>query len=362
MKILFIITGLGVGGAERQVLSLAECFAAKGHNVKIAYLVEPAVLRAKVSSIEIIPLGLRKNPFSLINTLCNLFSLIKVFSPNIVHSHMFHANLLARCMRVFIRVPRLICTAHSTNEGGRLRMAAYRLTDSLADVSTNVSLQAVKEFERRKAVPVGTMISVLNGIDIDKYMFDENERLAQRKQFNVVNNTVILAVGRLYEAKGYPNLLNAFSMLAADDDGLRLWIIGDGPLREQLEHMVDALALNEKVSFLGVRHDVEKIMSAADVFVLSSKWEGFGLVVAEAMAVERVVVATDCGGVAEVLGSCGFLVQPDDPKGLSDKLKEAIELSPEQSKALGKEARDRIVKEFSLDSVVNRWIDIYRAK
>ncbi len=241
-------------------------------------------------------------------------------------------------------------------------MAAYRLTDSLADVSTNVSLQAVKEFERRKAVPVGTMISVLNGIDIDKYVFDEGERLAQRKQFNVENNTVIVAVGRLYEAKGYPNLLDAFSILAADDDGLRLWIIGDGPLREQLEHMVDSLALNEKVSFLGIRHDVEKIMSAADVFVLSSRWEGFGLVVAEAMAVERVVVATDCGGVAEVLGSCGFLVQPDDPKALSGKLKEAIELSPEQSKALGKEARDRIVKEFSLDSVASRWIDIYRAK
>src|SRR5690606_14611404 len=98
---------------------------------KIAYLTGSALLVPNSSRIDIVSLGLTNNPVSLLGALRNLAVLVKSFSPDVVHSHMFHANLLARLCRCFISMPRLVCTAHSTNEGGPVRMLAYRLTDTL---------------------------------------------------------------------------------------------------------------------------------------------------------------------------------------------------------------------------------------
>src|SRR5690606_32579609 len=112
-------------------------------------------------------------------------------------------------------------------------MLAYRLTDTLADVFTNVSLRAVREFERRRAVPLGRMISVPNGIDVPRYAFSQGARLELRSQFSAIDDKVILAVGRFYDAKDYPNLIRAFSLLANSEKSARLWIVGDGPLRAQ---------------------------------------------------------------------------------------------------------------------------------
>ncbi len=102
-------------------------------------------------------------------------------------------------------------------------------------------------------------------------------------------------------------------------------------------------------------------MRAADVFVLSSAWEGFGLVVAEAMATEKVVVVTDSGGVKEVVGDCGLLVPPQNSEALADALETALNMPPDKAKALGEKARLRIVENFNLESVVARWLEIYTA-
>ena len=100
-------------------------------------------------------------------------------------------------------------------------------------------------------------------------------------------------------------------------------------------------------------------MSAADVFVLSSAWEGFGLVVAEAMAAERVVIATDSGGVAEVLGGNGFLVAARDSEALAESMQAAAALSDESANEYGRKSRQYIVEKFGLNSVVDRWEAIY---
>ena len=133
MKILFLITGLGVGGAERQVCDLADKFAQKGHFVKIVSLVakiETGVL-PREQSVEVQYLDMSKNLFSFLSVCLKLKDIINVFKPDVVHSHMFHANIVTRVLRVFASFPRLICTSHSNNEGGKLRMLLYRLTNFL---------------------------------------------------------------------------------------------------------------------------------------------------------------------------------------------------------------------------------------
>jgi len=364
MKVLFIITGLGIGGAEHQVLGLADRLSARGLQIQIAYLAEPARLMPNDPDIMVIPLNISKSPIGFIRGYLRLRRLIKDFKPDVVHSHMVHANLLARVERLTTKIPRLICTAHSTTEGERLRMLAYRVTDSLADIFTNVSNEAVEAFESEGAAPRGRMITVYNGIDTQKFSPDNLTRDDLRDKLGIGSEKIILAIGRLFDPKDYPNLLRAFSNIESKKRGVRLWIVGDGPLRQFLESMTIDLGLSNIVTFLGVcpNDDIPDLLRAADVFVLSSAWEGFGLVVAEAMATEKVVVATDSGGVKELVGDCGLLVPPKNSEALSNALEKALNMSPEQAKMLGQKARQRIIENFSLDHAVDKWIEIYSSQ
>jgi glycosyltransferase involved in cell wall biosynthesis len=359
MKILIVITGLGVGGAERQVVDLADRFVSQGHSVTLAHLLEGAQVWPRDSRVVVRSLGGDKTAWSMAKAFFNLLKIVREQRPDVVHSHMYHANIFSRVARLFVFVPRLICTAHSTNEGGGGRMMVYRITNSLADLTTNVSAQAVAEFERRKAVPKGLMVATPNGIDTTKFRFRPEERLNIRSSLRAGDSPVVLAVGRMVPAKNYPLLLLAFNKVLKNVPNATLWIAGNGPLREFIEKDVSTLGLENNVRLLGVRTDVSSLMSAADVFALSSSWEGFGLVVAEAMATERVVVATDCGGVAQVLGLCGYLVPSEGIDQLADALTKALLLPCSSAREIGAAARARIVSEFELSLVVDRWLSIY---
>ncbi|WP_043274480.1 glycosyltransferase [Pseudomonas sp. PH1b] len=360
MKILFFITSLDVGGAERQVLDLALRLQILGHKVKIAYLTGDGALLSDEVSVDTVGFHIKKSVLGLLKSLFLLRRIIKDFAPDVLHSHMVHANLLARCVRVVTYIPKLICTAHNTNEGGKLRMLAYRLTGSLADITTNVSHDGVKVFEAKGAVKSGSMLAVPNGIDTDKFQFDESRRsFIRNRECVLACEKVVLAVGRLVDAKGYPELLRAFAVVSAEEQNTRLWIVGEGALRESLVSLTESLKISHRVTFFGVRSDVADFYNAADLYVLSSLWEGFGLVVAEAMATERVVVATDCGGVRDVVGDQGILVEPGDVRGLAIAMREGLDMDISAARRLGKLARLRIVETYSLEKIVMSWIDLY---
>ena len=362
MKILYIITGLGVGGAERQVLDLADRFHESGHEVKICYLTGPALLRPKSPCVELLGLNLEKTVPGFLKGFIKLRSIIKDFDPDVVHAHMVHANLFSRMIRPICTIKRLINTAHNTNEGGKARMLAYRLTHSLADVTTNVTVEAVHIFEQKKACPPGTMLAIPNGIDTQRFKPDPVTRAAIRSSEGLVDqDELLVAVGRLVDAKDYKNLIHAFKALSDNKQTVKLWIVGDGPLRQELKDLVATLKLTPLVRFLGVRSDVNDIYNAADLYVLSSAWEGFGLVVAEAMASEKVVVATDCGGVKEVVGGCGYLVSARDPKGLAQAMSIALAQTASEKNNMSRAARLRIVENYSIDEIVSIWTRLYTA-
>ncbi len=361
MKIALIITGLGMGGAERQVCDLADQFANIGHQVLLVSLTGEAVCLPCNSNIQIEQLYMHKSPFGFIKAYSRAIDLIRAFCPDVVHSHMIHANLFARLLRLTTTIPRLICTAHSTVEGGKLRMLAYQLTDNLADLSTNVSEAAVRAFADQGACKSGRMIALYNGIDTNRYCFDAVARDAKRGELGLNEGVpLLLAVGRLEVAKDYPNLLRAFCTLAKSATDARLAIIGTGELHSELIALAGQLGIAERVHFMGLREDVEAWMSAADIFVLSSAWEGFGLVVAEAMACECTVVATDCGGVREVVGEYGTLVEPGNSEALSLAMKKALSLPKLEKIKQGKSARTWIERRYALPAIVDKWLSIYQ--
>ena len=360
MKILFVVTALQTGGAERQVVDIADHCFERGHQVKIAYLTGKQLIQPKTDDIEVLCLSMRKNLVGFVRAYLKLQRIVRSFRPDVVHSHMVHANLLARLVRLGCSMPKLVCTAHSKNEGGWMRMLAYRVTDCLADLSTNVSVEAVEEFEKKRAVPQGKMLPIHNGIDTQRFRRSDSARDVIRAQEGVCDDEkVVLAVGRLTEAKDYFNLFRAFNVLSNAGQYARLWIIGDGELRESLENEVNSYYWAGKVSFYRFQKEIAAWINAADVFVLSSAWEGFGLVVAEAMACEKVVVATDSGGVKEVLGDAGYLVPPSDHLSLANSLNNALNISNMERIEMGNRARKRVIKLYSINNIVERWLFIY---
>lgn len=360
MKIVFVITGLGMGGAERQVCDLADHFAQSGHQILLISMTGETVNRPQSIKVEVVELNMVKTITGFIKAYRQARYLIKQFKPDVVHSHMVHANLFVRLLRISTRMKKLICSAHSSNEGGRGRMLAYRLTDSLCDISTNVSQEAVDAFVVQGAVPSGRMLAMHNGIDTARFTFNSVSRATLRAKLKLLGQApVILAVGRLTEAKDYPNLLTAFAQLPDTLDNSQLVIIGIGEEQASISELAAQLGLTSRVHFLGLQRNVHEWMSVADVFVLSSAWEGFGLVVAEAMACERVVVATDCGGVKEVVGDAGFLVETSNSQLLAAVIEEAINLPEDTKRQLGIDARQRVIDKYSLSVITNKWLEIY---
>lgn len=355
MKVLYVITGLGLGGAEKVVADLADQMIALGHDVKIAYLTGSVLVKPISSDVELIALHLNSAK-DLLSASKKYQRLIESFRPDVIHAHMVHANLFARLNRALCPVPKLICTAHNSNEGGKARMLAYRLTNRLSDINTNVSQEATDSLIRKGAFKKSNVMTIHNGIDLSKF---EKVSSSQTLDQNVIN---LISVGRFNDQKDYPNLINAFAELKKNiTTNIRLTIVGDGELRPQIEAMIKQLDLDNDIVLLGRRSDIPELLSQADIFVLASKHEGLPTVVIEAMACECYVIATDCGGSAEIVGDTGQLVPIQDSKALATALQAAISLSSKDRTQNNKKARARVEEFFSLETSVKKWLALYEA-
>lgn len=355
MKVLYVITGLGLGGAEKVVADLADQMVLRGHEVKIAYLKGDAIVKPKSQNVELIYLGLESSA-KLFPVAYKYRNLIKSYQPDVVHAHMIHANIFARLCRVFSKVPKLICTAHNSNEGGKVRMLAYRMTNFLSNLNTNVSNEATKALIDKKAFKIDEVITVYNGIDLAKFSNKYSKGYIHSSNYN------FLSVGRFNEQKDYPNLLKAISIVVQNNQNVHFNIAGDGDLREEIERLIIQLDIQKYVTLLGRRNDIPELMSKADCFILPSKYEGFGLVVAEAMACGIFVIGTDCGGVKEVMGNCGILVQPGNSEVLADVIIQFITMDYEKIAKNNVNASEYIQKNFDLNKIIDRWMDIYESK
>ena len=158
----------------------------------------------------------------------------------------------------------------------------------------------------------------------------------------------------------YPTLLKAYALIGDTVGKTQLWIVGAGELLPILKNLVQVLSIDKRVKFLGIRPDIPDLMNAADIFALSSAWEGFGLVVCEAMACEKIVVATDCGGVKEIVGDYGFLVPPGSVVEFAAILGKALRLPSLEKQSIGYAARKRIENNFSLKKIANTWLKLYK--
>jgi glycosyltransferase involved in cell wall biosynthesis len=362
MRIVYVLTSLGMGGAERQVLALGERMSLRGHAV-VLMILRPGLAEEWPTRLDVFHLDMRRTPLSVLRGIAQGRRFLREFRPDIVHSHGFHSNLIARIFPLFRAAPAAISTIHNVYEGGWPRMFAYRFTDPLSRLTTAVSTAAADRFVRLKAVPAQKCIVLSNGIDAQEFAPSPERRLRLRSQMNLCEEFIWLAAGRIVPAKDYPNLLRAFAKVHSVIPATQLWIAGEAATAEAkpLRALSAELGLSNAVRWLGLRRDLPALLDAADGFVLGSAWEGMPLAVGEAMAMEKPVVATDVGGTRELVGEAGALVPAGDAAALAQAMLAIMNTSTEDRLTLGRTARLRIAKSFSIDAKADEWEALYQS-
>lgn len=362
-RVVLLTTNLAHGGAEAQVASCAVALRRRGWELSAVSLLVPTAFEQELAEegVPVRTLGMRPGRPGLPG-LFRLAAHLSRFRPQILHSHMFHANLVARLIRLFCPVPVVISTLHSVAESGResadarLRDWAYRLTDPMADAVVAVSHAVAERHRSSGAVPPRKLRVIPNGVDTGLYRSDPALRGRARSELGLSSRFVWLAAGRLMWKKDYPTLLQAL----ARQHGSALLIAGDGPDAGELRRLAGELGVDAR--FLGARRDMPALMNAADGFALSSVVEGLPMVLLEAAACGLPVVTADAGGARECVsdGETGFVVPCSDCDALAAAMGRLTSLSLEARARMAEAARALAVKRFDMDKVAAEWERTYR--
>jgi glycosyltransferase involved in cell wall biosynthesis len=309
------------------------------------------------------------NPFKDFKAYKKLCQIFKKIRPDIVHTHTSKAGVIGRMAACKMKIPRVVHSTHGliyedeANIPGikkGLMLKTFLLADRYVGKYTDY-LITLSEQETGSALKLGLAApskikSISNGIALQKLA--EIQRLPSDWE----KDELCLGIaGRLASEKGHALLLNSFKSLADYFPSLKLKIAGSGPLKEHLMALSKNLGLEERVEFCGYQKDMVAFLRQVDIFVLSSHYEGFGLVLVEAMAAGIPVVATDVGGVAEVVvdGQTGLVVPP----GQEDELAMGLEYFLTHRNLcyqFGQKGREHVMERFSLKHMVDEHLKIYQ--
>jgi len=261
------------------------------------------------------------------------------------------------------KVPIIITSRRNINIGGKWRELLMRLTSGLDDKVIAVC-EAVRQAEIVSSkIPAEKVVTIYNGID--PLPFTSVSIEAARKIRNALgirdDELVLGAIGRLEPQKGFFDLISSLAHIKAKFNSVRLLIIGEGELRDSLELQINNHNLSGTIKFTGLRNDVPEILTAIDVFVSPSLWEGLPNVVLEAMAAGKPVVATSVGGTPEVIvdGETGLVVPPRNPEALASVIIRLLK-NPELRTKMGRAGKERVLKQFSILRMVTKTQQLYK--
>jgi glycosyltransferase involved in cell wall biosynthesis len=368
-RVMLLSTNLSLGGgAEWQTMQLAVRLKLRNWEVRVVSLLPPTGDIYPLREAGIPVQSLRMHPgIADPRAMLRLGRILRDWKPRILHSHMEHANLLARATRLAFPVPVLICTLHGLRmyavkkDSPWLREAAHRVTNFLAEATTAVCNTAGERYVRVKAVSRDKMRVIPNGVDTARFRPNQERRENIRRALNLGNSFAWLAVGRCEMAKDHGTMLRAFAQVSRDSPDTILLIVGGGSLRHEMEQLSETLGIATRVRFLGQRSDVADLLNGADGYVMSSLFEGLPLALLEAAASGLPIVASDVGGNAEIVveGSTGFLAPPSAPDALAIAMKRLLSLPEEARMRMGANGRAFCISHYQFDKIIDLWEALY---
>jgi glycosyltransferase involved in cell wall biosynthesis len=282
------------------------------------------------------------------------------FRPQVVHTHTYVLRYAFPYM-LCRRVPAMVHTVHNLaeREVEWYERWVHQLAFRRGVLPVAIAREVADSIRRVYGIDDVTLIP--NGIPVDTFRAPSIDRERWRnKEGFAPTDVLFVCVAALRPQKNPALLLEAFHRGAASDPRARLLFVGEGDLKSELERQIGALGLQERVHLLGLRSDVPEMLNAADVFVLSSDYEGNPLAVLEAMAAGKPMICTAVGGVPELVeGECGLLVPPRDAQALSKAMSYMLE-SPKARQTMGGASARRAVERFDLRVMTEAYEDLYR--
>lgn len=366
-RILFLITDLNVGGTEKVVFETVTRIDRNKFQPIVIGLKKRGTYaeRIRQAGIPVETIDLHRNPLlfplALFQTLFRLVRRVKRERIALIHAFLFQANVIAKIVGMICSVP-VIASHRGFEKKGSWRYVLERLTNRGARLILVNSDALRREVASQLSLPQERIRTVYNGVEVPED--PPADHLLMVAEFSLRKTDIIVStVGRLHPVKGFPHLIKAAAMTRdAGPAGRRIvfLIAGDGPDRDELTALAIEQGVAERIIFCGWRDDTARIISASDIFVLTSLAEGFPNVVLEAMACARPVIATNVGGIPEIIenGADGILVPPADPKALADRIA-ALAADPALRRQLGENARAKVTTKFPMDRMVNGHAALY---
>jgi len=367
VNVLHVITGIARGGAESHLVELTRGQLAAGARVTVAYLKGDCsywsdALTRSGTAVEALGLRFYGDPRPLLR----LRSMIKQLSPDIMHAHLPPAELYARLALVGREAaPRFVITRHNDEPFYRgpahYRMAQWAINraDRVIAISAAVNRQTCAYL----SIPDSRVRTIHYGIDSTQYRRTDRGDLDRlRTTWHVPEGAMLIGtVGRMAPQKAIHVMLRGFARYRrkARLDS-RLALVGAGPLETKLKRLANQLGLGDAVIWAGFREDIPVVMQAFDVFALTSDYEGFGLVLLEAMAACKPVVATGVSAIPEIVveGETGLLCGAGDADAVADAF---LALEDEAlRKRLGAAGFRRAAQDFKVEAMVNATQALYR--
>jgi glycosyltransferase involved in cell wall biosynthesis len=368
MRVVHISKVTGIAGSEGHLLRLLPGLAAQGVDTQMIVLEDP---RRPVDAffVALADQGITAYRLPIqhhldFNLPARLQNLLRTLKPDIVHTHLLHADLygISAARRTGARA--VISSRHNDDKfrGNLLLKILNQRVMRHANCVIAISRGLATFVECVEGLPPEKIVTIHYGLEAPARGSYSTERVNARTELGYGPSDQVVGIfGRLIEQKGVDVLLDAFVQVRAQHPNARLLIVGDGRDRAGLEAQTETLGLQDATQFMGWIDHAQRLMPACDIITVPSRWEGFGLVTLEAMGWARPLIASRTSALPEIVidGETGLLVPPENSQALAKAINQLLD-EPETASQMGCAGFERLVEHFSVEKMVCATLDLYR--
>jgi glycosyltransferase involved in cell wall biosynthesis len=363
IRLAYVIKSMEVGGSQTHLMQVLRLLDRSRFDPVLYCLTGEGVLLDAARSLGV-PVhaptaGATFRGLGLMTRVAGLARALRRERIGIVHNYLLRANLVGAMSARVARVPVVLCSKRGCHWRRGFELVGAKIGNALAD-SVMVNAEAVRDFVHgNEGCPREKMVVIPSGVDTDRFQPLPRARFKARLGLPE-DQLVVGVVTRMRVRKGVEEFIRAIGEVRQTRPDVHGVIVGEVSLDEALQDLVCSQRLEPHLSLLGRRSDMPEVLSAFDVFVLSSHDEGMSNAILEAMAMEKAVVATDVGGTCEVVrhGHSGLLVPPKDPHALAVAIGDVL-AQPARAREMGRLGRRIVVDGFSAHAMVRQMEQLY---
>jgi len=371
IRVSHVITGLGAGGAEAMLLKIVESCRRREIESHVISLTDRGVMAARLeeAGATVSAVGLSRSPLAVPAAVFSMRRRLRSLKPDIVQTWMYHADLIGGLGAKLAGVPAVLWNVRQSNLRGGMNRRSTILTMSLcARLSASVpkriitNSSAAVASHRDIGYESSRFVVIPNGFDTIRFRENPGHRSSVRQELGIGTDRIVVGcVARWDPQKDVKGLVQASARVLKMRPDVEIVICGRelDESNRVLTGWVSESGLGDRFHLLGHRDDIDRIIPSFDIAVSSSVGEGFANTIGEAMSCAVSCVVTDVGDSAYVVSDTGIVVPPGDPEALAKGIATLVD-SSEMRAALGARARERIEREFSIDAVAGRYVEVWK--